>query len=135
MKLVLDTNVLIAAFIARGVCHELLEHCAINHEIILSSFILDELREKLVQKFAFTSHEAEEVISLLKSRAVLAPPQQLKESMCRDPDDDHILGTALAGECDCIVTGDRDLLDLKTVLGVQIVNPSEFWAIEDGVVG
>ena len=28
MKIVLDTNVLIAAFIARGVCSDLLEHCA-----------------------------------------------------------------------------------------------------------
>jgi predicted nucleic acid-binding protein len=27
MRLVLDANVLIAAFVARGVCAELLEHC------------------------------------------------------------------------------------------------------------
>jgi predicted nucleic acid-binding protein len=32
--------------------------------------------------------------------------------VCRDPDDDVVLGTAVAGRCDAIVTGDKDLLDL-----------------------
>lgn len=130
MKLVLDTNVLIAAFITHGVCNELLEHCAINHEIVLSTFILDELRDKLVRKFDFSGREAEDVIRLLKSRAVMVTPQELEEPTCRDPDDDHILGTALAGNCECIVTGDKDLLDLKCVHGIRTINPSGFWAAE-----
>lgn len=130
MKLVLDTNVLIAALIAHGVCNELLEYCAINHEIILSAFILDELRDKLVRKFDFSSREAEDVIRLLKSRAVLVTPQALEESACRDPDDDNILGTAIAGSCECIVTGDQDLLDLQCVQGIRMINPSDFWAAE-----
>ncbi len=130
MKLVLDTNVLIAAFITHGVCNELLEYCAINHEIILSAFILDEVREKLVRKFDFSSREAEEVIRLLKSRAVLVTPRKLEEPACRDPDDDKILGTAIAGDCECIVTGDKDLLVLRRVRGIRVVNPSDFWATE-----
>lgn len=130
MKLVLDTNVLIAAFIARGVCNELLEHCAINHEIILSAFILDELKEKLMQKFECSRREVDDVVRLLKSRAVLVHPDKLADRMCRDPDDDQVLGTALAGNCDCLVTGDRDLLDLKSLQGIRIVSPSEFWSLE-----
>ena len=39
--------------------------------------------------------------------------------MCRDADDDVVLGTAIAGQCDAIVTGDKDLLDLGTT-GVSI---------------
>jgi len=130
MKLVLDTNVLIAAFIARGVCNELLEYCAINHDIILSSFILDELRDKLTTKFDFSRHETEEVIRLLKSRVDLVTPQKLDKPTCRDPDDDHILGTAIAGNCECIVTGDSDLLDLQCIQGIRMVSPSDFWATE-----
>lgn len=130
MKLVLDTNVLIAALIAHGVCNELLEYCAINHEIILSAFILDELRDKLVRKFGFSSREVEDVIRLLKSRAVLVTPQALEASACRDPDDDNILGTAIAGSCECIVTGDKDLLDLQRVQDIRMINPSDFWAAE-----
>jgi uncharacterized protein len=130
MKLVIDTNVLIAAFVTHGVCNELLEYCAINHEIILSSFILDELRDNLVRKFEFSSREAGAVIRLLKSRAVLVTPRVLEKPTCRDPDDDPILGTALAGGCECIVTGDKDLLDLQCVQGIRMIKPSAFWAAE-----
>jgi len=39
MRLVLDTNVLIAALISRGACAELLEHCALHHAIVASEVI------------------------------------------------------------------------------------------------
>lgn len=130
MKVVLDTNVLIAAFIAHGVCNELLEHCAICHEIVLSPFIVDELRARLVAKFRFTRGETDNVCRLLESRCSLVVPHELAEPVCRDPDDDNIIGTAVAGACDCIVTGDRDLLDLGTALGIPIISPSLFWEFE-----
>lgn len=61
MKLVLDTNVLVAAFIARGTCSELLEYCAVRHEIVLSPAILDELGDVLTRKFRFLPEEARQV--------------------------------------------------------------------------
>jgi uncharacterized protein len=67
VRIVLDTNVLITAFIARGTCHQLLEHCIRNHDLITSQFILDEIREKLVEKFKYTSETADEVVRLLRS--------------------------------------------------------------------
>lgn len=51
MKIVLDTNVHIAALITRGVCSDLLEHCIQYHEIIASEFILSELHRNLSKKF------------------------------------------------------------------------------------
>lgn len=131
MKVVLDTNVLIAAFITHGTCNELLEHCAVNHEIVLSRFILNELRDKLVRKFGFTEHEADGVVQLLTTRCTIVTPLPLTKPICRDTDDDTIIGTALAGTCDCVVTGDKDLLDLQRVRGVQMVSPSDFWRMED----
>jgi len=53
MNLVLDTNVLIAAFIAKGACYALVEHCLQVHNVITSSFILDEVRETLTNKFHY----------------------------------------------------------------------------------
>lgn len=41
MKLVIDTNVLIAAFIAKGMCSTVVEHCLIVHSPITSDFILN----------------------------------------------------------------------------------------------
>jgi uncharacterized protein len=45
---------------------------------------------------------------------------------CRDPDDDKLLETAIRGEADCIVTGDRDLLTLDPFEGVTIFTPRDF---------
>ncbi len=45
---------------------------------------------------------------------------------CRDPDDDKLLETALAGDATCLVTGDRDLLDMHPFRGVPILNPTSF---------
>jgi predicted nucleic acid-binding protein len=47
VNLVLDTNVLVAALLARGVCGDLLEHCVRSHTVVSSSVLLDELREVL----------------------------------------------------------------------------------------
>ena len=130
MRLVLDTNVLIAAFISRGVCNELLEHCVLNHEVVLSNFILGELKDKLTRKFKFTVREANAVVRLVKSRSEVVPTSPLPAALCRDPDDDTIIATAIAGQCACIITGDKDLLDLKTVNGIRIISPGSFWQFE-----
>ena len=130
MKIVLDTNVLIAAFISHGTCNELLEHCAHHHEVILSHFIIDEFTDKLIGKFGFTSEEAGNAAKLLMSRFEVKSPIGLPRHICRDTDDDMIIGTALAGGCECIVTGDKDLLDLKHVNGIHIISPSKFWEFE-----
>lgn len=45
---------------------------------------------------------------------------------CRDPDDDKLLETALAGDATCLVTGDRDLLDMHPFRGVPILDPVTF---------
>ena len=127
----IDTNILIAAFISHGVCNELLEHCVLNHDVVLSKFILDELKDKLIDKFKFTTREANAAVSLLKSRCSLVDTQTLPVPISRDPDDDNIIATALSGTCRCIISGDKDLLDLKKAGDVLIVSPSQFWQIEE----
>ena len=51
MRLLLDTNVLVAALVARGTCHELLEHGVREHVVVSSQSLLDELGEVLERKF------------------------------------------------------------------------------------
>jgi putative PIN family toxin of toxin-antitoxin system len=130
MRVLLDTNVLVAALIAHGTCHEILEHCVQEHEIIASSFLLEELRRVLTGKLGYARREAAEAERLLKSRLTIVSPHPLDTPTCRDSDDDTILGTALAGACRCIVTGDKDLLVLKRYKGIDIVEPNEFWRYE-----
>ncbi|MEI7900043.1 MAG: putative toxin-antitoxin system toxin component, PIN family [bacterium] len=130
MTIVLDTNVLIAAFIARGTCSELLEYCVVHHEVVLSAAILDELCEVLTRKFRFLPEEARQVARLLKSRVRIVDPKPLTTPLCRDPDDDRILAAALSAQCRAIITGDKDLTDLRQVDGIVIMTPSEFWKFE-----
>ena len=126
MKIVLDTNVLIAALIARGVCHELLEYCVIRHTLFTSDFIINETREKLIGKFGYAANLADEAVSLFRSRMELVAPPKLEQQVCRDPDDDNILAAAMSGKCDCIITGDKDLLVLKSYEGINILSPRDF---------
>ena len=131
MKIVLDTNVLIAALIARGFSHQLLEHCARRHTLFTSDFILDETQEKLIEKFSYSSEIAAEAASVLRSRMTVVSASKLDERVCRDSDDDNILAAAIIGKCDCIITGDKDLLVLKQYLGINIFSPRDFLTNEE----
>lgn len=113
MRIVLDTNVLIAASISRGVCHKLLEYCIVEHTIVASDFILSEWREKLLTKFGRSPSVVGRIIEAASSQMDLVVPDAVMGAVERDPDDDKIIGTAVAGNCALIITGDRDLLDLR----------------------
>lgn len=132
MRLLLDTNVLIAAFITRGICTELFEHCARHHILVTSGFILNELREQLTGKFDFTAEEVSAVVRLLLSKMLVVEPVDLSAPACRDPNDDAIIATAVAGNCDCIITGDKDLLVVQRFSGIEIVSPRDFSEYESG---
>jgi len=130
VRVLLDTNVLIAAFLTRGTCSELLEHCALHHDLVSSRPILEEFRRSLVEKLEFPPGLAIEASKLFASRMEAVRPVPLGKPVCRDPDDDVVPATALSGKCRCLVTGDRDLLSLGAFKGIPIISPSEFWRFE-----
>lgn len=130
MRLVLDTNVLIAAFVSRGHCHELLEHAARNHDLFISEFILLEFREKLAGKLRVAPSLVDAAIELQRARMEIVEPESLAAPVSRDPDDDWILATAVAADADCLVTGDSDLVDLGEYAGIPIRSPASFWKFE-----
>ncbi|MGE3311245.1 MAG: putative toxin-antitoxin system toxin component, PIN family [Limisphaerales bacterium] len=128
MRITLDSSVLVAAHISRaGVCAELLEDVLLGHELVLSEFILGELREKLSAKFGYADTTVRAVVSHLKKSGELVQPEEIPSEACRDGDDLKILGTATAGRCDLLVTVDKDLLTMATYREVAIVRPGEFW--------
>ena len=130
MRVVIDTNVLISAFIAQGRSADLLEHCVHRHVVVLSEYILSEVREKLVSKFAYSESEADEVVALLRQDSEIVTPRPLESPVCRDPDDDMVLATALVGYANCLVTGDKDLLVLGQFSNIPILRPVEFAEFE-----
>ena len=132
MKVVLDTNVLIAAFAARGLCEAVLELCLQNHEIVLSEPLLLEVGGKLRSKLRLPEGIAGEILDFLRTHSVVVEPNDVRPDACRDPDDLMVLGTAEAAGANYIVTGDRDLLTLETFADIPILTPRKFWESEAG---
>ncbi|MBA3584139.1 MAG: putative toxin-antitoxin system toxin component, PIN family [Gemmatimonadetes bacterium] len=130
MRIVLDTNILIAAFVSRGACSDLLEHCSRVHSLVASMPILKEFHRVLIDKIGIDVELADADLELLSSRVQIVEPVSLGESVSRDPDDDLVLATAISGSCECIITGDRDLLDLGRYREIDILRPADFWIRE-----
>jgi putative PIN family toxin of toxin-antitoxin system len=131
VRLVLDTNVLISAFISRGLCSEILEHCAKNHELVTSEPIITELRQKLLTKFRIPPPAVENAVAALFAGMEVVNPSVLAGRVSRDPDDDVVIATALGGHCGAVITGDADLLVLNEYGGVRFVSPRAFRELEN----
>jgi len=126
MNIVLDTNVLIAAFISHGTCSETLEHCIRYYNLITSQYILNEFRDNLISKFKFSILEVTEALELLKSRMIIVSPSPIPKNICKDSKDLPVIGTAVKGKCRYIITGDNDLLRLKKYNEITILTPNDF---------
>lgn len=132
MRIVFDTNVLIAAFAARGACDEVFEHCCRKHAIIVSDFILDEFEEKLVKKLKHSRETAHINRLMIMMKSKLVSPFAVEMKALRDKDDLQILGTAAACKAEVLITGDKELLSLRNFKQTPILPPSQFWAWEAG---
>ena len=129
MKIVLDANVVIAAFAARGLCESVLELCIHGHQIVLSEGLLEEILQNLRQKIKLPVGVVDEIGKFLLEHANVFEPAPLPLDLCRDPEDVKILGLALSAHADFIVTGDQDLLVLNEFRGIPIVTPRSFSTI------
>ena len=126
MRVVLDTNVLVAAFAARGLCEGVFQVCLASHEIVLCEHILEELRRSLTGKLKLSVEEADLMASFVREQAEIVEPVLLPRDACRDRADLPVLGTALGGRADCLVTGDHQLLGLGRFRGIPILSPRAF---------
>jgi uncharacterized protein len=127
VKIVLDTNVLIAAFATQGLCHAVFELCLDRHEIVLSTDILREAADAFKRKLKVPPQTIQSTIKYLKEHAQIIQTVPLSERVSRDPKDDHVLALAAQAGADYIVTGDEDLLVLGKHGGIPIVQPRQFW--------
>jgi putative PIN family toxin of toxin-antitoxin system len=127
MRVVLDTNVIIAAFAARGLCAEVFEVCLEGHTVVINEQILSETMENLTHKLHLPVRTAQDIMDYLRDIAEVVEPEALDVPACRDKDDDTVIGTALSGDATFIITGDRDLLVLKKYKGIKMVTPRDFW--------
>lgn len=127
MKIVFDSNVLLAALLTKGLTSDVFEYCYDYHEIYLSEWIIDEVAGKLREKFEMPEAKLEESINFIKGGAKVINPDGEPPSVCRDKDDNNVLHVGSFIEADYIITGDKDLLVLSNYGGVRIISPRDFW--------
>lgn len=125
MKVVFDTNVVVAGIVAEGLCREILEIHVPEHEVILSQVPWDELVATLRRKFGLTPDDLP-ILALYRQHSTWCEPTALADAVCRDVDDNWVLATALAGEAEAIVSGDADLLTLSSYAGIEMFSPRQF---------
>ncbi|MGD1153351.1 MAG: putative toxin-antitoxin system toxin component, PIN family [Syntrophales bacterium] len=132
MKVILDTNVIVAAFAARGLCNAVFELCLDRFEIILSEPILKEIFINLNRKIKLPLPQCDLIVSYLRGNCCISEIDDLDRSVCRDKSDVHVLGLAQRSLAEYIITGDKDLLDIANHKNTKIVTPREFWTILKG---
>lgn len=133
MRIVLDTNILISAFVSkRGASAQILAYCQSGElELLSSPDTLDELRCVLAypdirKRLTYRDEQIEGLLAFLELTAVSLTPSSILRAVPADAEDDKFVALALAGEARYIVSGDGHLLELGEVQGVSILKPAEF---------
>ena len=134
MRAVIDTGIFVSALIRpQGRTGAVLQALKDKRfTLIYSTDILVEIidvlgRDKFRSKYHISPDDITALIDLIRLRGELVIPSQ-KQTVCRDPKDDIFLEAALEGEAEYIVSGDFDLLDMKSFENISMLRVAEFLA-------
>lgn len=129
VKIVLDTNILVSAIGFGGKPHTILQMTLENKiKAITSPLLLAEFEDVVIKKFPLLEPDAERVKKLIRKKFRVVKPAETIKAVADDPDN-RVLEAAVTGGCQYVITGDKELLDLETFAGIQIVTPQKFLSI------
>ncbi|MFM9104351.1 MAG: putative toxin-antitoxin system toxin component, PIN family, partial [Cyanobium sp.] len=110
MRVFFDTNVLVSAFLARGLCADLLRLVLTEHTLVSSDVVLVELRGVLSRKGRLPAEQVEAIEAFLREQPVAPRPAQTLELGLVDADDEWVVASAVLAQADLFVTGDQGVL-------------------------
>jgi uncharacterized protein len=131
MRLVLDTNVVASALLWGGAPLTLMRAAHEKRITLFTSVpLLAELtdilgRRKFEKKIAASQLSIDQLVDRYANLTTLVRPTPLA-GIAPDPDDDVVIGTALAAQATWVVTGDKPLLSVGQYQNVRIVSVSQF---------
>ncbi len=106
-----------------------------NVDLLVPPGVIQEVRRIAQTKEYFRRKISPSVlehgINMLLESGIELPRVEVTQSYCRDPKDDYLIESALQFNAAYLVTGDKDLLDLGGVAGVDIIPPEEFYWLLD----
>ena len=126
MIVVLDSNVWVSALEFGGTPGLALTQALTIDQLAIADFIEQEVVRVLTRKFHREPAALQAVLEDLLCWAYRVEIQNTLSGVCRDPNDDPILETAVAAKAHLLVAGDRDLLSLKSFQGIGIVTPVDY---------
>lgn len=126
VKILLDTNIIVSALIYKGK-PEIIFKLVLDKQIrlVISPILLSELQEILLKKFDFSKRKTIRIDQKIRKVAKIVHPKETI-NIIRDEDDNRVLEAAIEGNCNYVVTGDKDLLVFKNYKKVEIVTAEEF---------
>lgn len=127
MKIMLDTNVLISAFVFKSsIINEVIRKISNEHEIVIASYCIDELKEVVREKFHIDMKKLDKFLNDFPFHLLYSPESiEVKLFEIRDECDYIILHTAIIENVDILITGDKDFKDVD-VEYPEILTPREF---------
>ena len=129
-RIVVDTNVLISAALrpsgTRRAVVDTIRQC--GGVLLFANETIKEMHSRLFRtkfdRYVSRTNRTQFLIQLLGvCERVSITGAKLG---CPDPNDDKFLETAMVGEAECLITGDRHLLDMTPYRGVPILPPAAF---------
>ena len=128
IRIVLDTNVFMSGVFWAGIPGKILDAWSLKKiKLIFSHEILNEyvrVGEILMKKYPNVS--VSPFVEFVTIFGELHTPACLSKFISRDSDDDKFIAVALAAQCNCIVSGDSDLLSVDGCFGIKILKPADF---------
>ncbi len=127
MKVVIDTNLLVASFFNKSSsAHKILEKAKRGEVKVLWSSSIKKEASLILGKISRSVNRPVESLSeeiFPEDQEVLNPPRLnvIKE----DPDDNKFLACALKGKADLIISNDHHLLKLKKFKGLPILTSKQ----------
>jgi len=129
MRIMLDTNVLVSLLLFPNErMNAMLALIFSEHELILSSFVVTELKDVIRRKFPAKAGVVDRLL-LKMSYTLVYTPDEMDETLfnIRDAKDYPVLYTAIVEDVDILVTGDKDFADIK-IEKPEILTPAGFMA-------
>lgn len=126
MRVVFDTNVLVSAFLARGLCADLLRLVLSEHTLVSSEVVLAELRDVLSGKARLPQQQIDAIEALLRDQPIAPRPLGILQLGLVDGDDEWVLASAVLTEADLFVTGDQGGLACTTS-PLPLLSPRACW--------
>jgi len=128
MKIVLDTNVLVAGLLSPfGPCGDIVRMVSSgNLTLCIDARVLSEYREVLERpKFSFDHDKIAAVLDYTVHHGVIVASTPLSLPL-PDPDDEPFLEIALSAGADYLVTGNAAHFPPEPCQGVRVVSPADF---------